>query len=138
LVHIKTSLRFYFYKREFNIFTTHKLQAMKKVILLSAAACMLAATTVTAQNFYLKAGAGYIFPASSAAYNNADPNGLTSIPPSTSISISADGSNATIKSLNGSLGTGYKFGLAGGYQFTKHIAAPAFSSSPLFSFLYGQ
>ena len=96
---------------------------MKKVLLLSAAACMLVATTVNAQKFYLKAVGGYIFPASSAAYNNADPYGLTSIQPSTSISISADGSNATIKSLNGSLGTGYKFGLAGGYHFTKHIAA---------------
>lgn len=95
---------------------------MKKLLFLSAVASMLA-ITVNAQKFYLKAGGGYILPSSGSAYNNADPNGLTSIQPSTSIAISADGSTATVKSLNGSLGTGCKFGLAGGYQFTKNIAA---------------
>ena len=95
---------------------------MKKLLLLFAAACMLA-VSVKAQKYYLKVDGGYILPASGSAYNNADPNGLTSIQPSTNVTISSDGSTATIKSLNGSLGTGYKFGLAGGYQFTNHIAA---------------
>ncbi|MBC7934489.1 MAG: hypothetical protein H7Y86_03895 [Rhizobacter sp.] len=95
---------------------------MKKILLLSVAASMLA-VSVNAQKFYLKASGGYVLPASGTAYNNADPNGLTSIQPYTSVTISAEGSKATVKSLNGSLGTGYKFGSAGVYQFTNHIAA---------------
>jgi hypothetical protein len=76
----------------------------------------------SAQRFYVKVVEGYIFSSGSSAYNNADPNGLTAIQPSTDIAISADGGIATIKSLYGSIGVGNKIGLAGGYQLTEHIA----------------
>ncbi len=84
--------------------------------------CISSMGIVNAQKFYIKAVEGYIFSSASTAYNNADPNGLTLIQPSTDISISADGRTTTIRSLYGSIGTGYKIGVAGGYTFTDHLA----------------
>ncbi|UII19364.1 outer membrane beta-barrel protein [Fulvivirga ligni] len=74
-----------------------------------------------AQQFYIRAGGGYSLKASSSQFNDADPNGLTQIEPSTRITATADGT--TVESLRGTLGVGYKVGGVAGYMFNDYIGA---------------
>ncbi|MCK0131574.1 porin family protein [Flavobacteriaceae bacterium F08102] len=71
--------------------------------------------------FYVRAGGGYVFQTGKTEFNNADPNGLTGIEQSTDVTVSSDGSSATVKSLNGTLGSGFKFNITGGYMFNPYV-----------------
>ena len=96
--------------------------------------CMLTSTSYFAQaqdNFkshdskkiYFRVGAGYSFESGKTEFNNADPGGLTGITQSTDVSVSADGSTANVKSLNGSAGAGVKVNATAGYMFNPYIGA---------------
>ncbi len=71
--------------------------------------------------FYLRAGGGFIAQTGKTEYNNADPNGITMIQQSTE--ISTNGSTISVKSLNGTLGGGFKFNFTGGYMFNPYVGA---------------
>jgi len=75
-----------------------------------------------AQEFYIRGGGGYSMENASTEFNNADPNGLTMIRQSTDITVNPDGS-ANVKSLNGTLGSGFKGTLTFGYMFNQYIGA---------------
>ncbi|RAJ25915.1 outer membrane protein with beta-barrel domain [Gelidibacter algens] len=95
--------------------------------------CVLASTTYLTQaqndivsddsNFYIRVSTGYSFESGKTEFNNADPNGLTGIMQSTDITVSADGSNVNVKSLNGTVGAGIKVNVTGGYMFNPYIGA---------------
>lgn len=97
---------------------------MKKVkMMLYGTAVFLAATSLsTAQEFYVRGGGGYSMESGATEFNNADPNGLTKIQQSTDVTINPDGSQR-IKSLNGTLGSGFKANLTFGYMFNPYIGA---------------
>lgn len=80
-------------------------------------------TQVKAQEFYLRSSAGYSFESAQTEFNDADPNDITGIEPSTNVTVSADGSTSRIESLNGTLGDGFKFNITGGYMFNQFIGA---------------
>lgn len=90
-------------------------------------ACLLAFSLISshadAQGFYLRVGGGYSFESAKTEFSDADPNGLTGITQSTDITVSADGSTATVTSLKGSLGAGVKFNATPGYMFNRFIGA---------------
>ncbi|MFY0483610.1 outer membrane beta-barrel protein [Flavobacterium sp. PLA-1-15] len=96
---------------------------MKKISLLICTG-VLALTSVKshAQEFYIRGGGGYSMENASTEFNNADPNGLTMIRQSTDITVNPDGS-ARVKSLNGTLGSGFKGNITVGYMFNKYIGA---------------
>jgi opacity protein-like surface antigen len=71
--------------------------------------------------FYFRVGGGYIFQTGKTEFNNADPNMMTSIKQSTD--VTSDGTTINVKSLNGTLGAGYKFNLTGGYMFNSYVGA---------------
>ncbi|AOW19811.1 outer membrane beta-barrel protein [Urechidicola croceus] len=75
------------------------------------------------QEYYIRVGGGFIGQSGKTEFNNVDPNGITGIEQSTDITISADGSSATVKALNGTMGGGAKFNITGGYMFNKHFGA---------------
>lgn len=95
--------------------------------------CILASSTYLTQaqndipindsNFYIRVSTGYSFESGKTEFNNADPNGLTGIMQSTDITVSADGSNVNVKSLNGTVGAGIKVNVTGGYMFNPFIGA---------------
>ena len=96
--------------------------------------CMLTSTSyfTQAQNniktndskkFYFRVASGYSFASGKTEFNDADPNGLTGIMQSTDVSVSADGSSANVKSLNGTLGAGVKGNFTIGYMFNPYIGA---------------
>jgi outer membrane protein W len=85
--------------------------------------CMAFAINATAQNWYVRGAAGYSGEFSKTEFNNTDPNGITGIEQSTDVTISPDGSTATVKALNGTVGAGYKFIVTGGYMFNPYIGA---------------
>lgn len=96
---------------------------MKKVSLILCTVMALAASTKSnAQEFYIRGGVGYSLESGGTEFNNADPNGLTMIQQSTDVTINPDGS-ARIKSLNGTLGSGFKGNVTFGYMFNPYIGA---------------
>lgn len=96
---------------------------MKKIPIFLCAMVALSITTKgTAQEFYVRGGGGYSLETGGTEFNNADPNGLTMIQQSTDVTINADGSQR-IKSLNGTLGSGFKGNLAFGYMFNPYVGA---------------
>lgn len=96
---------------------------MKKASLLICTICMaLSGTKSNAQEFYVRGSLGYVTESGKTEFNNADPNGLTMIQQSTDITINPDGS-ARVKSLNGTLGGGFKGNITGGYMFNKYVGA---------------
>src|SRR5680860_173334 len=97
---------------------------MKKIVfafLFSAIA--FSAQKTQAQEFYVRAGGGYSGESGKTEFNSADPNGITQIQQSTDIKVSADGATANVRALNGTLGSGFKFNVTGGYMFNPHIGA---------------
>lgn len=96
---------------------------MKKASLLICTA-VLAFTSAksNAQEFYIRGGMGYSMENASTEFNNADPNGLTMIQQSTDITVNPDGSTS-VKSLNGTLGSGFKGTVTVGYMFNQYIGA---------------
>lgn len=96
---------------------------MKKLSLLICAG-LFAFTSLKAhaQEFYIRGGVGYSLENAGTEFNNADPNGLTMIRQSTDITVNPDGS-ARVKSLNGTLGSGFKGTVTLGYMFNKYIGA---------------
>jgi outer membrane protein W len=94
--------------------------AMPGIGLLLLVMTVLCATSVQAQQFYLRAGGGYSIQSGKTEFNNADPNEITGITQSTDVSVDAQG-RATVKSLNGTVGEGFKFSLAAGYMFNPYI-----------------
>ncbi|MBL6448406.1 outer membrane beta-barrel protein [Fulvivirga sp. 29W222] len=104
---------------------SHKKRLNKTLNFLIA---FLAITTISfsqvqGQGFYLRAGGGYSLQSAKTEFNNADPNELTGIKQSTEVTVSADGSTTNVKSLNGSLGAGFKGNITGGYMFNPYIGA---------------
>lgn len=96
---------------------------MKKVsLILCTVMAMAASTKSNAQEFYIRGGAGYSLESGGTEFNNADPNGLTMIQQSTDITVNPDGS-ARVKSLNGTLGSGFKGNVTFGYMFNPYIGA---------------
>lgn len=97
---------------------------MTKLIRLSIVGSLLflGSSTAIAQEFYVRGGVGLIGESGKTEYNNADPNGLTNIQQSTDVTINADGTTR-IKSLNGTLGSGFKANITGGYMFNKYVGA---------------
>lgn len=83
---------------------------------------LVASTKSSAQEFYIRGGAGYSLESGGTEFNNADPNGLTMIQQSTDITVNPDGS-ARVKSLNGTLGSGFKGNVTFGYMFNPYIGA---------------
>lgn len=77
--------------------------------------------TPKSKGFYLRTGVGFIAQSGKTEFNNADPNGITNIQQSTE--ISTDGKTIDVKSLNGSMGGGFKFNLTGGYMFNEYVGA---------------
>lgn len=96
---------------------------MKKLSLLFCTG-IFALTSVKshAQEFYIRGGMGYSLENAGTEFNNADPNGLTMIRQSTDITVNPDGS-ARVKSLNGTLGSGFKGTVTLGYMFNKYVGA---------------
>lgn len=96
---------------------------MKKLSLLFCTG-IFAFTSVKshAQEFYIRGGMGYSMENAGTEFNNADPNGLTMIRQSTDITVNPDGS-ARVKSLNGTLGSGFKGTVTLGYMFNKYVGA---------------
>ncbi|WP_166964195.1 outer membrane beta-barrel protein [Yeosuana marina] len=90
-------------------------------ILLGFSATMKGQEEQKSSGFYLRAGGGIIAQSGKTEFNNADPNGITMIQQSTD--ISTDGSTVKVKSLNGTLGAGYKFNITGGYMFNPYLGA---------------
>lgn len=82
----------------------------------------LASIKSYAQEFYIRGGVGYSFENAGTEFNNADPNGLTMIQQSTDITVNPDGT-ARVKSLNGTLGSGFKGTVTLGYMFNKYVGA---------------
>lgn len=97
---------------------------MTKFIRLSIVGSLLlmGSSAAIAQEFYVRGAAGIIGESGKTEYNNADPNGLTNIQQSTDITINADGTTR-VKSLNGTLGSGFKANITGGYMFNKYVGA---------------
>lgn len=97
---------------------------MSKLIQLSFIAVLLftAGNSAVAQEFYVRGGLGLIGESGKTEYNNADPNGLTNIQQSTDITVNADGTTR-VKSLNGTLGGGFKANITAGYMFNKYVGA---------------
>lgn len=96
---------------------------MKKFsILLFTAVALSVSTKTMAQEFYVRGGGGYSMESGGTEFNNADPNGLTKIQQSTDIRVNPDGTQR-IKSLNGTLGSGFKANLTLGYMFNPYIGA---------------
>ena len=91
-------------------------------LLVCTALFALASAKSYAQEFYIRGGGGYSMENASTEFNNADPNGLTMIRQSTDITVNPDGS-ANVKSLNGTLGSGFKGNLTIGYMFNQYIGA---------------
>lgn len=83
---------------------------------------LAASTNLSAQEFYIRGGGGYSLESGGTEFNNADPNGLTMIQQSTDITVNPDGS-ARVKSLNGTLGSGFKGNVTFGYMFNPYIGA---------------
>ena len=75
-----------------------------------------------AQEFYVRGGVGLNGESAKTEFNNADPNGLTKIQQSTDVTINADGTTR-VKALNGTLGSGFKANITGGYMFNKYVGA---------------
>lgn len=82
----------------------------------------LAGIKSNAQGFYVRGGVGITAESGKTEFNNADPNGLTMIQQSTEITVNPDGS-ARVKSLNGTLGAGFKGNITAGYMFNNYIGA---------------
>ena len=97
---------------------------MIKLIRLSIVGTLILMTSnsVIAQEFYVRGGVGLHGESGKTEYNNADPNGLTNIQQSTDVTINADGTTR-VKSLNGTLGSGFKGNLTAGYMFNKYVGA---------------
>lgn len=96
---------------------------MKKIsFFLFSVVAITASTKTVAQEFYVRGGGGYSMESGRTEFNSADPNGLTMIQQSKDITINPDGS-ANVKSLNGTLGSGYKANLTFGYMFNPYIGA---------------
>lgn len=97
---------------------------MKKesVLIYAVIIGLFAVAKGNAQEFYIRAGAGFIAESGKTEFNNADPNGITNIKQSTDITVGADGV-AHVKSLNGTLGEGVKYNFTGGYMFNKYVGA---------------
>ena len=96
---------------------------MKKItIFLFTVVAITASTKTMAQEFYVRGGGGYSMESGRTEFNNADPNGLTKIQQSTDITVNPDGTQR-IKSLNGTLGSGYKANITLGYMFNPYIGA---------------
>ncbi|MDX1666522.1 MAG: outer membrane beta-barrel protein, partial [Saprospiraceae bacterium] len=74
-----------------------------------------------AQGFYVRAGGGYAWEAMTNQFNNADPNELTMITPSTETRVSSDGSTLTIEKIHGTLGEGYRYSGTVGYMVHSFI-----------------
>jgi len=94
---------------------------LKPVIYVAIVACF-ATFRASAQEFYVRGGAGFVVESGKTEFNDADPNGLTQIQQSTDITVAADGTTR-VKSLNGTLGGGYKFNVTAGYMFNKYVGA---------------
>ena len=100
-----------------------KITTMKKVsIILCTVMAFAFSTKSNAQEFYVRGGLGYSLESGGTEFNNADPNGLTMIRQSTDITVNPDGSQR-IKSLNGTLGSGFKGNVTFGYMFNPYIGA---------------
>ena len=95
---------------------------MKKASLILCATLFALSAKSYAQEFYIRGGVGYSLENASTEFNNADPNGLTMIQQSTDITINPDGT-ARVKSLNGTLGSGFKGNVTFGYMFNPYIGA---------------
>lgn len=96
---------------------------MKKASILICTICIaLLGTKSQAQEFYVRGGLGFVTESGKTEFNNADPNGLTGIQQSTDITVNPDGS-MRIKSLNGTLGGGFKGNITAGYMFNNYIGA---------------
>jgi len=96
-------------------------KVVPRTALLFTALVLFTISAAQAQKFYLRAGGGYSIQSGKTEFNNADPNGITGITQSTD--ITSNGNTTTIKSLNGTVGEGFKFTLAPGYMFNPYIGA---------------
>ncbi|WP_171017330.1 outer membrane beta-barrel protein [Maribacter sp. ACAM166] len=76
----------------------------------------------SSQDWYVRAGGGYSGEFAKTEFNNTDPNGITGIRQSTSVTLNSDGT-ATVEALNGTVGSGYKFFVTGGYMFNSYLGA---------------
>ena len=105
-----------------------------KMIPTALIVCMLTSASYFAQaqdnvnihdskKIFFRLGAGYSFETGKTEFNDADPNGLTGIKQSTDVNVSADGSSANVKSLNGTAGAGVKAYITAGYMFNSYIGA---------------
>ncbi len=96
---------------------------MKKIHILGIfCATIFSSQFAVAQEFYIRGGGGYSIENASTEFNNADPNGLTMIRQSTDVTVNPDGSTR-VKSLNGTLGSGWKGNVTLGYMFNPYIGA---------------
>ena len=95
----------------------------KAAYTLTAMAFCMSTITASAQSWYVRGGGGYSGRFAKTEFNNTDPNGITGIEPSTSVTVSADGSTASVEALNGTVGAGYKFFVTGGYMFNRNLGA---------------
>lgn len=94
----------------------------KGSLILCTVMAMVANTNLNAQEFYVRGGGGYSLESGGTEFNNADPNGLTMIQQSTDITVNPDGTR-NVKSLNGTLGSGFKGNITFGYMFNPYIGA---------------
>ncbi|MDE3740864.1 outer membrane beta-barrel protein [Maribacter polysaccharolyticus] len=95
---------------------------MKKLLPITTIFLLLFTTNMFAQRWYVRAGGGYSGEFAKTEFNNTDPNGITGIEQSTKVTVNDDGT-ATIESLNGTVGAGYKFFVTGGYMFNDYFGA---------------
>lgn len=95
----------------------------KATYTLTAIVCCMSTITASAQGWYVRAGGGYSGEFAKTGFNNTDPNGITGIEQSTFVTVSADGSTASVEALNGTVGAGDKFFVTGGYMFNPNLGA---------------
>lgn len=95
---------------------------MKKLLPITTIFLLFLSTNMIAQSWYVRAGGGYSGEFAKTEFNNTDPNGITGIEQSTKVTVNDDGT-ATIESLNGTVGAGYKFFVTGGYMFNDYFGA---------------
>lgn len=96
---------------------------MKKLIRVTTIIFLLCFTTkIAAQSWYVRAGGGYSGEFAKTEFNNTDPNAITGIEQSTKVTVNSSGV-ATVESLNGTVGSGYKFFGTVGYMFNDYVGA---------------
>jgi len=100
-----------------------KQNSMKKLISITVIILLFSFTSkIMAQSWYVRSGGGYSGEFAKTEFNNTDPNGITGIEQSTAVTVNDDGT-ISVEALNGTVGAGYKFFVAGGYMFNNYLGA---------------